>query len=158
MESTRHNHQSATISLIEENGEWRFVFRLGDDYSEVYHFHPQMVNVGAPQPFDKQSLCLNNPMAEKKLAAPKRRTHAEVQQLVAEFTGSGMGRSEFCRSRGMGISTLVRYLKGQAKDSASLMSMWARYASTLVNLKKQALFWPSAKVPLRLPQPNCDLL
>jgi len=120
MESTGHNHQSATISLIEENGEWRLVARLGDRYSEVYYFHQQMVNVGAPQLFDKQCLCLNNSMAEKNLAAPTRRTHAEVQQLVAEFIGSGMRRSEFCRSRGMGISTLVRYLrKGRSKDSAS---------------------------------------
>jgi hypothetical protein len=119
MESTRHNHQAATISLIEENGEWRLIARLGDRQSEVHYFHQQMVNVGATQLFDKQCLCLNNSMAEKKLAAPKRRTHAEVEQLVAEFMGSGMRRSEFCRSRGMGISTLVRYLrKGQGKDSA----------------------------------------
>jgi hypothetical protein len=120
MESTRHNHQSATISLIEENGEWRLVARLGDRYSEVHYFHQQIVNVGATQLFEKQPLYVSHWMAvDKKSAAPKRRTHAEVQQLVAEFTGSGMGRSEFCRSRGIGISTLVRYLRGQAKDSAS---------------------------------------
>jgi hypothetical protein len=120
MENTGHNHQSATISLIEENGEWRFVARLGERYSEVYYFHQQMLNVGA-QLFDKQCLCLDNSMAvEKQLAAPKRRTQAEMQQLAAEFMGSGMRRSEFCRSRGMGISTLVRYLrKGRSKDSAS---------------------------------------
>lgn len=120
MANTRLNHQSATISLIEENGEWRFIARLGDRYSEVHYFHQQMVNVGATQLFDEHSPCLNNcTTVGKKLAAPKRRTHAEVEQLVAEFMGSGMRRSEFCRSRGMGISTLVRYLrKGQGKDSA----------------------------------------
>ena len=46
-----------------------------------------------------------------KLSAPKRRTRAEVQQLVAEFVGSGMRRGEFCQSRGLSISTLDRHLK-----------------------------------------------
>jgi hypothetical protein len=48
---------------------------------------------------------------EKKLVAPKRRTRAEVQQLVAEFMSSGMRRSEFCQSRGLSFSTLDRHLK-----------------------------------------------
>jgi len=48
---------------------------------------------------------------EKKLVAPKRRTRAEVQQLVAEFVSSGMRRSEFCQSRGLSFSTLDRHLK-----------------------------------------------
>jgi len=37
--------------------------------------------------------------AETELSAPKRRTRAEVQQLVAEFVRSGKRRSEFCVSR-----------------------------------------------------------
>jgi len=41
----------------------------------------------------------------------KRRTRAEVQQLVAEFVSSGMRRSQFCQSRGLSISTLDRHLK-----------------------------------------------
>jgi hypothetical protein len=49
--------------------------------------------------------------AENKLSAPKRRTRAEVQQLVAEFVSSGMRRSEFCQSRGLSFSTLDRHLK-----------------------------------------------
>src|SRR5437879_13742946 len=48
---------------------------------------------------------------EDKLSAPKRRTRAEVQKLVAEFVSSGMRRSEFCRSRGLSFSTLDRHLK-----------------------------------------------
>ena len=48
---------------------------------------------------------------EKKLVAAKRRTRAEVQQLVAEFVSSGMRRSEFCRSRGLSFGTLNRHLK-----------------------------------------------
>ena len=49
--------------------------------------------------------------AENRLSAPKRRTRAEVQQLVAEFASSGMRRSEFCQSRGLSFSTLDRHLK-----------------------------------------------
>jgi len=39
--------------------------------------------------------------AKTELSAPKRRTRAEVQQLVAEFVSSGMRRSEFCQSQGL---------------------------------------------------------
>jgi hypothetical protein len=49
--------------------------------------------------------------AKTELSAPKGRTHAEVQQLVAEFVSSGMRRSEFCQSRGLSFSTLDRHLK-----------------------------------------------
>ena len=48
---------------------------------------------------------------ENRLSASKRRTRAEVQQLVAEFVSSGMRRSEFCQSRGLSFSTLDRHLK-----------------------------------------------
>src|SRR5579864_5712501 len=50
-------------------------------------------------------------IARTELSAPKRRTRAEVQQLVAEFVSSGMRRSEFCRSRGLSFGTLDRHLK-----------------------------------------------
>ena len=49
--------------------------------------------------------------AKTELSAPKRRTRAEVQKLVAEFVDSGMRRSEFCQSRGLSFSTLDRHLK-----------------------------------------------
>jgi hypothetical protein len=49
--------------------------------------------------------------AKTEFSAPKRRTRAEVQQLVAEFVSSGMRRSEFCQSRGLSFSTLDRHLK-----------------------------------------------
>src|ERR1700738_3241314 len=48
---------------------------------------------------------------ENRLSASKRRTRAEVQELVAEFMSSGMRRSEFCQSRGLSFSTLDRHLK-----------------------------------------------
>src|SRR5207253_9730975 len=50
---------------------------------------------------------------EDKLSAPKRRTRAEVQKLVAEFVSSGTRRSEFCRSRGLSFGTLDRHLKNR---------------------------------------------
>ena len=49
--------------------------------------------------------------ARTELSAPKRRTRAEVQQLVAEFMSSGMRPSEFCSSRGLSFGTLIRHLK-----------------------------------------------
>src|SRR6202521_4603734 len=49
--------------------------------------------------------------AKTEWSAPKRRTRAEVQQLVAEFVSGGMRRSEFCQSRGSSFSTLDRHLK-----------------------------------------------
>ena len=51
--------------------------------------------------------------AKTELVAPKRRTRAEVQQLVAQFVSSGMRRSEFCQSRGLSFSTLNRHLKNR---------------------------------------------
>src|SRR5271167_3443099 len=51
--------------------------------------------------------------AKTELSAPKRRTRAQVEQLVAEFVSSGMRRSEFCRSRRLSFGTLNRHLKEQ---------------------------------------------
>jgi len=39
----------------------------------------------------------------------RRRSRQEVEQLVAEYESSGLSRSEFCRERGLGLSTLDRY-------------------------------------------------
>ena len=40
----------------------------------------------------------------------KRRSSEEVKGLVVEFEASGLGCSEFCRDRGMALSTLRRHL------------------------------------------------
>jgi len=50
---------------------------------------------------------------EQKVSGSRRRTRAEVQQLVAEFVSSGMRRSEFCRSRRLSFGTLNRHFKKQ---------------------------------------------
>jgi len=43
----------------------------------------------------------------------KRRSREEVKRLVDEFEASGSGRAEFCRSRGLALSTLQRHLRGR---------------------------------------------
>ena len=47
------------------------------------------------------------------MSTHRRRTHLEIQQLVAEFMSSGMRRTEFCRNRGLSFGTLNRHLKKQ---------------------------------------------
>ena len=47
------------------------------------------------------------------MSGRRRRTHEEIQQLVAEFLSSGMRRTEFCRSQGLRFGTLNRHLKKQ---------------------------------------------
>ena len=42
-----------------------------------------------------------------------RRGRAEIERLASLYGTSGMGRSEFCRSHGMALSTLNRHLKKQ---------------------------------------------
>jgi hypothetical protein len=40
-----------------------------------------------------------------------RRGRVEIERLVELYRASGMGRKEFCRSHGLGLSTLNRHLK-----------------------------------------------
>lgn len=81
---------------------------------------------------------------EKKLVPPKRRTRAEVQQLVAEFVSSGMQRSEFCRSRGLSFGTLNRHLNKQRWKRASRA---ASAAGRLVPLELAARKLPTQRKP-----------
>ena len=46
---------------------------------------------------------------EQTNVAARRRSRAEVDQLVAEFEASGLSRREFCQSRGLNVSTLDAY-------------------------------------------------
>lgn len=39
----------------------------------------------------------------------RRRSQAEIEQLLAEFESSGTGREEFCQRHGLALSTLARY-------------------------------------------------
>lgn len=55
----------------------------------------------------------------------RRRSRAEVEKLVAEYEASGVGRTEFCRTHGLSLSTLHRYCKRrQAHEEASGVGRW----------------------------------
>jgi transposase len=47
----------------------------------------------------------------------RRRSRAEVEQLVAEYEGSGLGRTAFCQQRGLSLSTLARYRRRQEQTA-----------------------------------------
>src|SRR5450755_4080706 len=47
----------------------------------------------------------------------RRRSGHEVEQLVAEFESSGLNRSEFCRERGLALSTLARYRRRREQQA-----------------------------------------
>jgi transposase-like protein len=47
----------------------------------------------------------------------RRRTRAEIQQIVNEFKGGELTQAEFCRRHDLVLSTLGRYLR-QERDSS----------------------------------------
>ena len=47
----------------------------------------------------------------------RRRNRAEVEQLVAEYEASGLGRTTFCQQRGLSVSTLARYRRRQQQTA-----------------------------------------
>jgi hypothetical protein len=55
-------------------------------------------------------------------ATRKRRTQAEIQELINEFLSSGMRRSEFCRLHGLSFGTLQRYLNRQGEKPNALVA------------------------------------
>ena len=54
-------------------------------------------------------------MSEDDEVLVRRRGRAEIERLVDLYRVSGIGRKEFCRSQGLGLSTLNRHLKQQPK-------------------------------------------
>jgi hypothetical protein len=82
------------------------------------------------------------------MSSRRRRTHAEIQQLVAEFVSSGMRRTEFCRSRGLSFGTLNRHLKKQRWKRKS------RRASSTGRLMPVEL---AARRSTRQHEPSCGL-
>lgn len=54
----------------------------------------------------------------------RRRSGAEIEQLVAEYGGSGLGPVEFCRRRGLSLATLARYRKRRPQTPAGSESRW----------------------------------
>jgi hypothetical protein len=49
----------------------------------------------------------------------RRRSRQEVEQVVAAFESSGLSRIEFCRERGLALSTLGRYRRQQQRQAWS---------------------------------------
>jgi hypothetical protein len=47
----------------------------------------------------------------------RRRSRAEIGELVAEYEASGLGRTAFCQQRGLSLSTLVRYRRRQQQSA-----------------------------------------
>jgi hypothetical protein len=47
----------------------------------------------------------------------RRRSRAEIQQLMAEYEASGLGCTAFCQQRGLSLSTLARYRKRQEQTA-----------------------------------------
>ena len=52
------------------------------------------------------------------LKIKRRRSRAEVEQLVAEYDASGLGRTAFCQQRGLSLSTLSRYRRRQEQTAS----------------------------------------
>ena len=80
------------------------------------------------------------------VGARKRRSSEEVQRLVVEFETSGLGRNEFCRTRGIALSTLRRHLKNHGAGAAG-----AKAGSRLVAVEL------SGRDPKRNPAMACAL-
>jgi catalase (peroxidase I) len=65
----------------------------------------------------------------QEVPARKRRSSEEVKRLVLEFEASGLRPNDFCRNRGMALSTLRRHLKkrgsgeGGAKTGSRLVAV-----------------------------------
>ena len=56
---------------------------------------------------------------EQVYAVRRRRSRQEVEQVVAEYESSGLSRIEFCRERGVALSTLGRYRSRQQRQAAA---------------------------------------
>jgi hypothetical protein len=64
-----------------------------------------------------------------------RRTPAEIEQVVSEFEGSGLNRSQFCRHHGLTLGTLNRYLKRMRGESPSTANNGGLVAVELAGMK-----------------------
>ena len=74
--------------------------------------------------------------AEQRVEAPRRRTRAEIEQLVAEFESSGMEHSEFCRTRGLCRSTFYRHVKKHRRKDNALVPSTQLLAVELADISR----------------------
>jgi len=57
-------------------------------------------------------------MNEEQVCVGRRRSRQEVEEVVAEYESSGLSRIEFCRERGLALSTLGRYRRRERQAPA----------------------------------------
>jgi hypothetical protein len=62
---------------------------------------------------------------EQVCVVQRRRSRHEVEQLVAEYESSGLSRIEFCRERGLALSTLGRYRRRERQAPAGSRALLA---------------------------------
>jgi hypothetical protein len=55
---------------------------------------------------------------EEGVVHKRRRTPAEIEQVVGAYRGSGLNRSLFCQQQGLTLGTLNRYLKRMSQVSS----------------------------------------
>lgn len=55
---------------------------------------------------------------EPGVVGKKRRTAAEIEQMVREYRSSGLNRSQFCRRQGLTLGVLNRYLQRLATSGS----------------------------------------
>lgn len=61
---------------------------------------------------------------EEATVVQRRRSPAEITQLLAEYQASGLSQAAFCRQTGLSLATLARYRKRAAQGKASPGSRW----------------------------------
>ncbi len=54
----------------------------------------------------------------------RRRSLAEIEQLIAAHEASRLSRAEFCRKQGLSLATLARYRKRRAQGEAVPGNRW----------------------------------
>jgi hypothetical protein len=54
----------------------------------------------------------------------RRRSQAQVEQVVTEYEASGLSRVEFCQQKGLSLATLARYRKRRAQSDEEPGSRW----------------------------------
>ncbi len=78
-------------------------------------------------------------MADESGVVVRRRGSQEIARLAALYRKSGMGRSEFCRSHGMALSTLARHLEKQAREQRLSANEAAAGESRLIAVELAAV-------------------
>ena len=76
---------------------------------------------------------------EQAVTGKMRRTPAEIEQIVREFQGSGLNRTQFCRQRGLTWGVLNRHLRRMQAASSNGASGNALVAVEVVGQKLDTL-------------------